>query len=387
MTEGTLRMSIREHLRAEVCQQLLAKKISEQAAAKRLGVSTRQVRRLKKRLAQEGAAGIIHRLRGRPANRKTDADIQTQVGNLYRETYRGWNLAHFSEWLKAKHGIDLSRETVRQILLNEPERPRRKPRDPHRRWRERRAQEGELVQLDTSIHPWLGKGGEKSVLISAIDDATSKVLWSEFFARDGTLENLSVIEKIVRKHGIFASLYLDRAGKFFLADEAYTRAIERGESGLTQFGRVMEVLGIETIKARSPQAKGRIERSFNTFQDRLVKELALMGITRREEANRYLQEVYLPHHNANFSVSAADSGLGYVRVVEELDYASVFCLRETRVIRNDYTISLGGVCWQLSGQGLRAREQVEIRTWLDGSVHVYFGGAEVSAERIYRRTG
>ena len=304
MTEGTLRMSIREHLRVEVCQQLLAKKISEQAAAKRLGLSSRQVRRLKKRVAKEGAEGVVHRLRGRSSKRKITDSIVTQVSQLYDEKYAGWNMSHFCEWLKAEHGIELSREAVRQILLSEPERPRRKSRSPHRRWRERRAQEGELVQLDTSIHPWLGKGGEKSVLISAIDDATSKVLWSEFFARDGTLENLSVIEKIVRKHGIFASLYLDRAGKFFLADEAYTRAIERGESGLTQFGRVMEVLGIETIKARSPQAKGRIERSFNTFQDRLVKELALLGITRREEANRYLQEVYLPRHNERFAVVA-----------------------------------------------------------------------------------
>ncbi len=384
MEKGALRMSLREHLRNRVCRRLLEGSMSEGEAAGRLGLSPRQVRRLKKRVGAEGARGVVHRLRGRPSNRRTGASVEAEVRRLYQQRYAGWNMSHFSEWLRAEHGMVLSREKVRQILLSEPERPRRHRRRRHRRWRERRRREGELVQMDTSIHPWLGEDGERSVLISAIDDATSKVLWSEFFACDGTLENLAAVKGMVREHGVCASLYLDRAGRFFLDAEAHLAALERGEPGLTQFGRVMRELGIAMIKARSPQAKGRIERLFNTFQDRLVKELELKGIRRRTEANRYLHEEYLPRHNQRFSAKAADPEPAYVRIVEDLDYNAVFCLKATRVIQNDYTISLNGRRVQLEGRRLRSKEKVEVRTWVDGSEHVYYRGEEVSARTVLR---
>lgn len=385
MEEGTLRMSLPEHYRYEVCLKLLEGKMSQAQAANRLRLSTRQVRRLKRRVATEGPAGVIHRLRGATSSRATPAAVQRRVWDLYQTRYAGWNMAHFAEWLKRDHRIDLSREKVRRILIDHPDRPRRRKRRKHRRWRQRRECEGELVQMDASIHSWLGNDGEDVVLINAIDDATGKVVWAQFFEHDGTMENLTVVKRIVQKHGIFASLYLDRSGKYFPLEQTVQEATERGEEALTQFGRAMRELGIEMIKARSPQAKGRVERSFKTFQDRLVKELALKGIKTRRAANQYLWRTFVPDFNRRFGVDAANKQTAYVQMTKPFDYNTIFCLKDTRTVQNDYTISYQGCRIQLEGPRLRAGVKVQVRVWLDRSVHVYWKGDPVKARQVARR--
>ena len=206
----TVCMSVRDSLRAGICERLVENALSEEEAAERLGLSVRQVRRLKKRVKDEGPTGVIHRSRGRASPRRTPEGVQADVVGLYRETYAGWNMVHLGEYLALRHGIRLSRETLRKMLLDEESRPRRRRRKQHRQWRERRAREGELVQMDTSIHPWLGEDGEKVVLISAVDDATGRILWAEFFEHNGVLENLALVRNIVAKYGLPQSLYLDR---------------------------------------------------------------------------------------------------------------------------------------------------------------------------------
>ena len=227
MEDGALRMSIEDHSRYLVCQQMLRGGTSEKQAAQRLGLSVRQVRRLKKRVRLLGPEGVIHRLRGSRSSRRTPEDVQRQVKELYEERYAGWNMAHLAERLAGAHGIALSRERLRQLLREDPSRPRRTKRRKHRRWRARRGREGELVQMDASIHPWLGEDAEEAVLISAVDDATGKALWAEFFASDGTLENLAVVKGIVRKYGIPAGLYLDRSSKYF-PEERAAKALKYG---------------------------------------------------------------------------------------------------------------------------------------------------------------
>lgn len=387
MEDGTLRMSMREHLRNLVCQQMLRGQASEKEAGERLGLSVQQVRRLKKRVGQEGPGGVIHRLRGRPSARRTPEAVQEQVRELYEGKYAGWNMTHFSERLERAHGVVLSRERVREILVDDPSRPRRGRRRRHRRWRARRSREGELVQMDASIHPWLGEDGEEAVLISAIDDATGKVLWAEFFESDGTLENLAVVRQIMRRHGIPEGLYLDRSSKYFPEEGAALEAVERGEEAVTQFGRAMRELGVGMTKARSPQAKGRIERSFKTFQDRLVKELALEGIKRRDKANEYLRGVFVPEFNRRFAVRAQDKQRAFVKGPAGFDYNRVFCLKEVRTVQNDYTISYGGGKIQLEDTALYAGQKVEVRVWLDGSVHVYRKDRPVKAQKIVRKAG
>lgn len=387
MEDGALRMSVKEHLRNVVCTQMLRGRISESEAAARLDLSVRQVRRLKKRVADEGPAGVIHRLRGRPSARRTPEAVEERVAELYRGRYAGWNMAHFTERLESAHGIDLSREKVRGILLEEPARPRRRKRRRHRRWRPRRSSEGELVQMDASIHPWLGQGGEQAVLISAVDDATGKVLCARLFPSDGTLENLAVVREIVRRYGIPAGLYLDRSGKYFPQEKAEREASERGREALTQFGRAMRELGIRMIKAHSPQAKGRVERSFRTFQDRLVKELELEGLKTLREADAYLRKVFVPGYNRSFAVRPEKSDRAFVKVSGHMDYNAVFCLKDVRTVQNDYCVSYEGEKIQLEETRLRAGQKVEVRVWLDKSVHVYRKKRPVKARRISRRAG
>lgn len=380
-------MSIKEHMRYVVCQGMLRGHLREKEAAERLDLSVRQVRRLKRRVGREGPGGVIHRLRGRPSGRRTPEALEEQVRQLYQGRYVGWNMTHFSERLARVHGVVLSRERIREILLDEPCRPRRGKRRKHRRWRARRSRLGELVQMDASVHQWLGEDGEEAVLVSTIDDATGKALRAHFFACDGTLENLAVVKGIVKRYGIPVELYLDGAGKYFPDEEAGREARERGEEALTQFGRAMRELGVKMIRAGSPQAKGRIERSFKTFQDRLVKELALEGIKTIEGANEYLEKLFLPGYNARFGVSAQDKESAFVKVPAGFDYNRVFCLKEVRTVQNDYTISYEGEKIQLEDRGLYAGQKVEVRVWLDGSVHVYRNDRPVKAEKILRRAG
>ncbi|MFQ5473836.1 MAG: ISNCY family transposase [Dehalococcoidia bacterium] len=382
MEEGTLRMSLKEHYRSRVCQKLLEGRMSEVQAAQRLRLSTRQVRRIKKRVALQGPAGAIHRLRGTVSNRATPPAVEHKVADLYQAVYAGWNITHFTEHLERTHGIGLSREKVRRILIDHPDRPRRHKRRKHRRWRKRRQSEGELVQMDASTHNWLGDDGEEAVLINAIDDATGQAPWAQFFEHDGTIENLTVVKRIVQKHGIFASVYLDRSNKYFPLDKTMLEAAQRGEEVLTQFGRVMHQLGIEMIKARSPQAKGRVERSFNTFQDRLIKELALEGIKTREAANQYLWHTFLPDFNRRFGVKAVNNETAYVKMIKPFDYNAIFCLKDTRTVQNDYTISYKGHKIQLEDLRLRAGVKVEVRIWLDRSLHVYWKAEPVKARQV-----
>ena len=378
--DRTVCMSMRDSLRAGICERLVEKALSEAEAAGRLALSVRQVRRLKRRVKEEGARGVVHRSRGRPSPRRISEAVQADVVRLYRETYAGWNMVHFGEYLASRHGITLSPETLRKMLLAEDARPRRRRRKQHRQWRERRPREGELIQMDTSIHSWLGEDGEKVVLISAVDDATSRILWAEFFEHNGVLENLTLVRDIVAKYGLPQSLYLDHHTIFFVPQEAALAARERGEEALTQFGQVMKCLGIEMIPAGSPQAKGRVERSYGTLQDRLLKELRLEDVRTRVEANRYLHDTFIPAYNKRFGVEPADSEAAWVPT-GPIDEHAVFCLRETRVVQNDATISVAGQKWQLRGR-VRSRQRVELRTWLDGTVHVYNGDTELEYHRV-----
>lgn len=382
--ERTVCMTLRDSRRARVCGGLIEGKLSEADASSALQLSVRQVRRLKRRVKEEGEVGVIHRSRGRASPRRTADATRTEVERLYRERYSGWNIQHFSEWLSSEHGMTLSRETLRQILIHDESRPKHRAGKRHHKSRAPRAREGELLQWDTSIHAWLGEEGEKAVLIAAIDDATKKIIWAEFFEHDGLIENLTVLRAVVRKYGICNALYADGSSKFFPPDDEQIKAKERGDrKEFTQFGRVANELGIKLIRAGSPQAKGRVERSFRTNQDRLVKELALKGIKTRREANRYLRRIFIPHYNRLFAVAAADPYPFWERPEKPFDELNVFCIKDTRIVQNDLTISVDGERWQIHS-GVRSGQEVELRMRLDRSVHIYKKDKEVGYHRIKR---
>ena len=373
-------VSMEEHRRLSVVGEMIAGTLSEKEGARLLRLSVRQVRRIKTRILEQGSQGVVHQGRGKASNRRLPEAIRRRVRELYESDFQGWNMCHFTETLEREYALRVSPETARGIPREHSARPRGRGRPGHRRWRERRGHEGELLQMDSSIHPWFAGSEETFPLITMIDDATGTCPGMRFFASDGTLENLKLVRDVVERRGVFAELYADGASHFFLDEQSLFRARERGEEGLTRFGEIMKALGVHMIRARGPQAKGRVERLFGTIQDRLLKELAREGIRDIEEANRYLGEAFLSRFNRRFGCAAREETVMYVPMARDFDYDALFCLEESRVIRGDSTISWQGKTLQLyetKGRQPRKGRKVQVRTYTDRILHVFLGGTEL----------
>ena len=300
-------MSRKERERLRVMVVLEERRLRQREAAGRLGLSERQVRRILRRYRAEGDAGLVHRGRGRPSNRRLPQETRQRALEAVQEHYRDFGPTLAAEKLQEREGIRVSRETLRQWMIEEKLWQCRRP--VHRRvhlWRPRRPAFGELVQMDTSEHAWLeGRGEGEPVLVSMIDDATGRQV-KRFFPKDTTPANLEVLGLWLRRYGRPLAIYADGDSIFRVPSRAATA--EEARQGLrpqTQFGRALRELGITFIGASSPQAKGRVERSFQTDQDRLVKELRLRDIATIAQANAYLEEEYLALLNRRFTVAAA----------------------------------------------------------------------------------
>src|SRR5229473_1226305 len=297
-------MSAKERDRLKVLHEVGKRHITQKQAGVELGCSVRWVRILLKRLRREGDRALRHRLRGRPSNRKTPEAVKRRVVELFRQKQQaklwhdyGPTLA--AEELAQDYGIGVNRETLRQWLMEAKLwRARRTRIERAHLWRPRRARYGELVQWDTSEHNWLEGRGEKLYLISMIDDATSQ-LTAHFVRHDSTEENLEQLRRYVEQHGRPVAVYTDKASLFQIAPRAIHHR-DAPEQQQSQIGRALKELNIEWIAAHSPQAKGRIERSFKTAQDRLVKGLRRVGAKDLETANAYLEQVFLPLWNERF---------------------------------------------------------------------------------------
>jgi len=335
-------------------------------AAHLLGLSTRHVRRLQRRLEAGGDQALVHGLRGKPSNHRTDPKVRKAVLAAYRQRYADFGPTFASEKL-AVEGLVVGPQTLRRWLLAEGLWEPRRRRDPHRSRRPRRPCFGELVQIDASIHDWLEGRGEEVVLISLIDDATSKVL-ARFYP-SGTVEaHMDLAGRWIRRYGRPQAFYSDRHSIFEPQDKG--RALPDAE---TQFGRALRELGIELIRAHSPQAKGRIERSFGTAQDRWVKELRLAGVTTLAGANEVLERL-LPAHNRRFSKPAPQPDDAHRPLGPGHDLAAILSIQEERVVSNDYTIRFRNRFYQLLKPvypGERGgRVVIELR--LDGSMTIRF---------------
>src|SRR3954452_19936036 len=292
-TPDRIPMSQRERDVLKVMDAVLSGERTQAEAGRLLGLSTRQVRRLQRKLEAGGDRAIVHGLRGKPSNHQADAEFRQSVLEAYRARYADFGPTFASEKL-AEEGLLVCPQTLRRWLLAAGLWQRRRRRDPHRSRRPRRACFGELVQMDASEHDWLEGRGEEMVLISMIDDATSRVL-ARFYPA-GTVEaHMDLLGRWLRRYGRPVALYTDRHSIFEPQDKG--KALPDAE---TQFGRALRELGIELIRARSPQAKGRVERSFGTAQDRWVKELRLAAARTAAAANAVLDRL-LPAHNRRFA--------------------------------------------------------------------------------------
>jgi transposase len=387
-------MTQRERDRLVVLKKALKKLIKQSQAAKELGLSARQVKRLLHGLRLEGDQVVIHGLRGRTSNRKTSAVQREEIVRiLSQELYRGFGPTLASEYLEKKHNVTIGRETLRQIMVSAGLWRSRKQSLPQvHQWRQRSSCRGQLVQWDTSVHDWLEGRGAKFYLIHMIDDATSE-LTARFVAHDSTEENMRLLWSYLERHGRPVAFYTDKASLFQTAPKIArdTKALPRDERETlppTQIGRALRELGVLWIGAHSPQAKGRVERSFGTAQDRLVKGLRVAGANTLEEANRYLQEEFLPWWNQHLVVAPDNPTDAHRPLGKEHDLAAALCVVDTRQVGNDYTIRLDGKLYQIAVGAVRAGlrgSNIRVERRLDGSLLVRFGKRYLAVAECHPR--
>lgn len=314
----------------KIMEPVLQGKRPQVEAARLLKLTVRQVRRLQRRIESEGDAAVVHRLRGRASNRRLAEDLRETVLTKYRDHFGDFGPTLASEKL-AELDLEVSSETLRRWLLAEGLWEPRRQRDPHRRRRPRRSCFGELVQMDASLHEWTEGRGETMLLMTMIDDATSRIEAGFYFGE--TVENyMDLTERWLRRHGRPLALYTDRDSVFQWQSKG--RAVE----GMTQFGRALATLGIELILAYSPQAKGRVERFFGTAQDRWVKELRLEGVTTRDEANDLLRRRLVPEFNRRFTKKPVAPSDAHRPLGRAYDLAEILCSHHERTVTNDYTV-------------------------------------------------
>lgn len=377
-------MSIKEVNKYEVIQMVIDKRLKQKKAAEFLSLSTRQIRRLVKKVRAEGKTGLIHGLRGREPNRKTDIKVKNKILRLRDTRYPDFTLTLMREKLNELDNIVLGRETLRQILLAEGKWKLSRKHSDHKEWRERMECFGEMEQLDGSEHDWLEGRGEPMVLMSFIDDATGRV-FAEFFEYEGTVPAMSLLKKYVRKHGIPRKIYLDKHSTYKSKKEQTIEEQLKDERPMSQFERAAKELGSEVIHAGSPQAKGRVERSFRTHQDRLIKEMRLANICTLEEANVFLKSYYLPKHNRKFAVEAAKETDVHVKAGKEIDLYRVFSIRTLRTVKNDYTVQHEKRFYQLYTELPLKRRKVEVCEDLKGKIYIIYKGKRVRYKEIDAR--
>jgi transposase len=355
----------------DVLLKAMAKKIRWWDAAEIIGVSDRTMRRWRERLEQHGYSGLTDRRKGKASTRRVPVKTVEQVLGLYRDRYHDLNVRHFHEKLSEEHGIKLSYTWVYQALVGAGLVQKRRRRAPHRRRRERRPLPGMLLHIDGSKHRWLNDDRWYDLLV-ILDDATSQIYYAQLVEEESTRTVMAALREVIESEGLFCALYSDRGRHFFVTPKAGEKV---DKQRVTQVGRALRELGVQMIPAYSPQARGRSERNFGTWQGRLPQELRLAGIGSVEEANRFLREQYISKFNAKFAVPAAQKGTAFRRCSRtDLDW--IFTVQSERVVAKDNTVAIADRHWQLDKTRFRrtlAGCTVTIHQHLDARVSIRFG--------------
>ena len=369
MTQKLISMTKKELSTYDVIKNLIDEKINGTDASKQIGVSTRHVRRLKQAVLQSGAEGLIHGSRGKESNRKLDPDILKKIERLLKEKYYDFGPTFAAEKLNEDDNIVVGKETVRTILtklkLWKPK-PRKQSKKKWHVWRARKDNYGEMQQFDGSYHIWFGD--IETCLLLSVDDATGKITHAKFDINESTVTVFKFWLEYFKLHGLPMSIYLD---KFSTYKINHKNAVDNKDM-ITQFQRAMQQVGIRTIPAHSPEAKGRVERMNETLQDRLVKELRLAGITTTEEANKFLEK-YIPKFNAKFAVvpnRRKDLHKNIIKSTEE-KLPQIFSVQKTRIVNNDYTLRFENNYYQLNRiqtTTVYKKDKVLVETHLEGEI-------------------
>jgi transposase len=374
--------TMKELKRYKIIEDLIAKAITQKQASEILGLTARQIRNIKNRVIKEGAEGIIHKTRGKLSNNRISEEIKICIINLSKTKYEGFNPTFLTEKLTENENLNYSKETIRKLLTEAGIWVPKKAKEKHRSRRDRRKNKGELIQLDGSIHDWFSTG-EKCWLINFVDDATGDS-FGKYTKAESTIAVMKSMKEYIEKFGCPIAIYVDK-DSIYKTTRAQTIAEQlEDEKILTQFTRVMNELGIEVICANSPQAKGRVERSFKTHQDRLVKENKLQGITTIEEGNKFLPQ-YFKQHNKKFSVKPQNEEDMHIKIPKHINLNKIFCIQSERSIAKDFTVRYKGKIFQIldiQKENVLTRNKVIIEKRLDESIHVKYKDIYLRYENI-----
>lgn len=374
-------MSQKEVDRHDIIQRILRREMTGQTASELTGLSIRQIWRLKKAVTEHGAKGLIHGNRGKPSNRKIPQEERDRVVEILHEYYPDFKPTHASEKLRDVHGIARNPKTIRAIQIDEGLwKPRQgKKKREHRAWRPRKERFGQMQQFDGSYHDWFEGRALKCCLLLSIDDATGKVTKALFDEHEGVFPVFGFWKDYLLKHGKPRTIYLDKFSTYKMNQKV---AVENHETR-TQFQRAMESLHIEDISAHSPEAKGRVERVFETLQDRLIKEMRLAGVNTWEDGNRFLEETFTPWFNKRYGVEARESGDLHqpLTLKEKNQLDSVFSRHTARTVNNDFTISFNKTWYQLIKKQpvtICKKDKVIMEERMDGSIHIRLRGKSLN---------
>ena len=379
--EDRIIMSQKEVNRLYVIRQTIERSITQSQAAEILGLTVRQVRRIARSIRMEGDTGICHKSRGKRSHNRIADKIKDKAVSLCRNTYKEFGPTHASEKLLTKHGIKVSDETLRGWFQEEQIPYKGRKKRPHRQWRPRKAHRGELVQMDGSHHDWFEGRGPWCVLMGYVDDATGTV-YARFYEYEGTLPAMDGFKRYIKLYGLPHSVYLDRHSTY----KAWAKQTVEEELNdiqpMSHFEKSLAELGVTVIHAYSPQAKGRVERLFGTFQDRVVKEMRLAGVTNIAEGNTFL-DGYLPEYNRKYAKQAAQKADFHRPVANKRALDTIFSIKTARALRNDFTIAHNKKLYQIKSN-IRAKTlTVEERT--DGSLRILHNGLRLKFEEIQVR--
>lgn len=380
-------LTMKELNKYKIVTEVIEGYLKVEEASKLLKLSQRQIYRIKKRISQEGVKGVLHRSRGIKRARWLTQKVKDKAANLCTTKYKGFNITHVTEYLNTEEKIKISKESLRQILLDKGLRTQIKRQSKHMQWREPRSREGQMIQFDTSDHDWLEGRGPRLYLIGAIDDATSGCPGARFALSDSCSENMGVLKQIVQTHGIPLSFYCDRDSKFKTTRHKELHYQLREEYGQTQIARALSELGTEIIYAYSPQAKGRVERAWGTFQDRLCSELRLHKVSTLQAANRYLTNIFIKKYNSKFARLPKEKGSAYRALPNGLDLNNIFCTKEERTVASDNTISYKAKTYQILPGKDRisfVRAKVMVHRHLDDSIHIFFKERELKHRLVHK---
>jgi transposase len=355
----------------EVILRAISKQITWWQAAEILGITDRHMRRYRLRYEQHGVDGLLDRRRCRPSEKRVPLATVERVLELYREKYFDFNVRHFHEKLEEEHGIGLSYSWVKAVLQGAGLVAKRRKRGSHRRRRPRRPLPGMLLHIDGSRHSWF-QDDRWYDLLAILDDATSQIYYAQLVEEESTLTVMAALRAVIEQQGLFCALYSDRASHFFHTPKA-GEPIEVHRP--TQVGRALHELGVQMIPAYSPQARGRSERNFRTWQGRLPQELRLRKITTVEAANRFLRQHYIAVFNRKFQVAAVETGTAFVPLAGQ-DLERIFSVQQERQVNRDNTVRFAKLVLQIARVSWRntlAGSTVSVHQHLDGTLSIRYG--------------